>query len=144
MRCCLRFVWIVLCVAVVMNGPIVPVCLAAPTELNPVVKKVSKAEVESLLKTGPHAMIRAFLVEPAYQDKKFLGFRLVQRTPHPLLPMNGPVQIGDIIVSANGVRLETPAQYMAAWGKLKTERSFSIVLLKNGQKIELKWALDGS
>ena len=100
---------------------------------------VTAAKLEALLKSGPHALIRAFLVEPAYADGQFKGFRLVQRTPHPVLADRGPIQVGDIIVSANGVRLETPGQFMTAWGKLKSVRQFSVVLLRGGQQIQLKW-----
>ena len=105
---------------------------------------IQPAALESLLKSGPHALIRAFLVEPAYTDGQFTGFRVVQRTPHPVLADKGPVVVGDIIVSANGVRLETPAQFMAAWGKLKSLRQFSIVLLRARKRIHLKWYVEDS
>lgn len=118
--------------------------LAAPKVADAGAKRVKKAALESLLKSGPHALIRAFLVEPAYTDGKFRGFRVAQRTPHPVLADEGPVRVGDIIVSANGVRLETPGQFMSAWGKLKSERNFSIVLIRADKRIELKWSLEDS
>ena len=142
MRYYLRFVCIVFCAATSIGLWTLSDGSATPPDSVVRSQKVTKDAVESLLKSGPHAMIRSFLVEPAYKDKTFLGFRLVQRTPHPVLSSTGPVLIGDIIVSANGVRLETPAQYMAAWSKLKTQRSFSVVLLRNGQRLTLKWTLN--
>jgi S1-C subfamily serine protease len=118
--------------------------VAAPKVPDIGAQPVKAAALESLLKSGPHALIRAFLVEPAYEDGKFKGFRVVQRTPHPVLADEGPVAVGDIIVSANGVRLETPGQFMAAWGKLKSVRQFSIVLLRAHKRIDLKWYLEES
>ncbi|MGB0646393.1 MAG: hypothetical protein ACPGQS_04415 [Bradymonadia bacterium] len=144
MRYCLRIACHALCAATLVGLGTLSVGSATPLASAKTSQKVTKDDVEALLKSGPHAMIRSFLVEPAYKDKKFLGFRLIQRTPHPVLSASGPVRTGDIIVSANGVRLETPAQYMAAWGKLKTERAFSVVLLRNGQRVTLKWTLDES
>lgn len=105
---------------------------------------VTPAELESLLKSGPHALIRAFLVEPSYADKAFIGFRVVQRTPHPVLSDHAPVKVGDVVVSANGIRLETPGQFMAAWGKLKSTQAFSVVVIRDQKKLTLNWYLKGA
>ena len=48
------------------------VVLAKPQEAKH--QKLSSAQIESVLKAGPHAVIRAFEVEPAYRDKTFVGF----------------------------------------------------------------------
>ena len=81
-----------------------------------------------MLKAGPHAVIRAFEVEPAYRDKTFVGFRIVRINPHPVFGVASQIKIGDILVSANGVRIETPSQFMGAWQKLKTVKSVTIRL----------------
>ena len=103
--------------------------------------QVSKDRLESLLKAGPHALIRSFLVEPAYEQKRFLGFKIVQRTAHPVIAPNAMVKVGDIVVAANGVRLETPAQFMSAWRKLRERKTFAIELLRNKEKVSYRWTL---
>ena len=103
---------------------------------------VTVAALDALMKSGPHALIRAFLVEPAYVQSKFIGFRVVKRMPHPVLADNAHVSVGDIVVSANGVRLESPGQFMAAWGKLKSLKRFSVVLMRKQERITLKWYLE--
>ena len=103
--------------------------------------EVSKDRLESFLKAGPHALIRSFLVEPAYKQKRFLGFKIVQRTTHPVIATNALVKVGDIVVAANGTRLETPAQFMSAWRKLRERKVFAIELLRNGEKMSYRWTL---
>ncbi len=144
MHYCRNLVQILLCQLTVCLLMVTGTVQAAPKVPDIGAKPIKAGAIESLLKSGPHALIRAFLVEPAYVAGKFQGFRLVQRTPHPVLTDEGPVRLGDIIVSANGVRLETPGQFMAAWGKLKTGRQFSIVLLRANKRINLKWYLEDS
>ena len=103
--------------------------------------QVSKDRLESLLKAGPHALIRSFLVEPAYEQKRFLGFKIVQRTSHPVIDIDAMVKVGDIVVAANGIRLETPAQFMSAWRKLREQKIFAIELLRNKEKLSYRWTL---
>ena len=103
--------------------------------------QVSKDHLESLLKAGPHALIRSFLVEPAYEQKRFLGFKIVQRTAHPVIATNALVKVGDIVVAANGIHLETPAQFMSAWRKLRERKVFAIELLRNKEKVSYRWTL---
>ena len=105
-------------------------------------QKLSSAQVESVLKAGPHAVIRAFEVEPAYRDKTFVGFRIVRINPHPVFGVASQIKIGDILVSANGVRIETPSQFMGAWQKLKTVKSVTIRLLRDGQSKLFAWSID--
>ena len=126
----------VLCAALVTS-----LASAAPNTNSEIGGEVTAEELESLLKSGPHALIRAFLVEPAYSGKAFIGFRVIQRTLHPVLPIDAPVKVGDVVVSANGVRLETPAQFMSAWGKLKSTKAFSLVVIRAQKKLTMKWHL---
>jgi S1-C subfamily serine protease len=117
---------------------------AAPATTLQVGTAVTATQLESLLKSGPHALIRAFLVEPAYAGKRFIGFRVVQRTPHPVLSIDAPVKVGDVIVSANGVRLETPGQFMAAWGKLRSTKVFSVMVIRDQKKLSMNWHLENT
>ena len=103
--------------------------------------KVTAALLERILKAGPHALIRSFLVEPAYEEKTFLGFKVVQRTHHPAIGQDAPIKVGDIIVSANVVRLETPAQFMSAWRKLRERKVFVVEVLRAQQKVRYRWTL---
>lgn len=116
------------------------VVLAKPQEAKH--QKLSSAQIESVLKAGPHAVIRAFEVEPAYRDKTFVGFRIVRIHPHPVFGVASQIKNGDILVSANGVRIETPSQFMGAWQKLKTVKSVTIRLLRDGQSKLLAWSID--
>ena len=81
------------------------------------------------------------MVEPAYADKQFIGFRVVQRTPHPVLPNDAAVKVGDVVVSANGVRLETPGQFMSAWSKLKSTKLFSLTVIRDQKTLAMTWHL---
>tara|TARA_B100000674_G_C37519883_1_gene768865 strand:- start:100 stop:489 length:390 start_codon:yes stop_codon:yes gene_type:complete len=115
---------------------------ATPTEV--VANTVTSARLEAVLKAGPHAMIRAFYVEPAYHDKRFLGFKVVARTPHPVIEEQALIKVGDIVVAANGIRLETPAQFMAAWRKLREVSDFSVQVLRASKPIEYRWKLQSN
>lgn len=116
------------------------VVLANPKDAG--TQKLSSAQIESVLKAGPHAVIRAFEVEPAYRDKAFVGFRIMRINPHPVFGVASQIKIGDILVSANGVRIETPGQFMGAWQKLKTAKSVTIRFLRDGQPKLISWSVD--
>ena len=113
----------------------------APIQKEAIDGKVTGARLERILKAGPHALIRSFLVEPAYEGKIFLGFKVVQRTDHPAIGKDALIKVGDIVVSANGVRLETPAQFMSAWRKLREQKVFVVDVLRAQQKVRYRWTL---
>ena len=112
-----------------------------PVSKNLIEGNVSSSVLENILKAGPHALIRSFLVEPAYADKRFLGFKLIQRTAHPAIGQDALIKVGDIIVAANGVRLETPAQFMSAWRKLREDKVFVVDIVRAQQNIRYRWKL---
>ena len=103
--------------------------------------KVTAVRLENILKAGPHALISSFLVEPVYEQKKFLGFKVIQRTHHPVIAQDALIKVGDIVVSANGVRLETPAQFMSAWRKLRDQKVFVVDVLRAKQNVRYRWTL---
>ena len=105
---------------------------------------VTSDRLDAFLKAGPHAIIRSFLVEPAYTGKQFLGFKVVARTPHPVVETNALIQLGDIVVAANGIRLETPAQFMSAWRKLREHDNFSVDVLRGTKPIQFRWSVGRS
>ena len=113
----------------------------APIHKHAIEGKVTAVRLENILKAGPHALIRSFLVEPAYEEKKFLGFKVIQRTHHPVIAQDALIKVGDIVVSANGVRLETPAQFMSAWRKLRDQKVFVVDVLRAQQKVRYRWTL---
>ena len=116
--------------------------LTVPINSSAIESTVTAEQLERILEAGPRALVSSFLVQPAYGPKKrFLGFQIVQRTAHAAIGPNAAIKVGDIVVAANGIRLETPAQFMSAWRKLREQKVFVVDILRAKRKVRYRWTL---
>jgi len=102
---------------------------------------LQRAAVDEVLLQGPQRFVRRLRLSPALVAGKFVGHRLDE------IPRDDPVlgavdlHPGDIIVGVNGMPLERPEQFMAAWEALKAADQIRIEYLRGGRALVLRWAI---
>lgn len=102
---------------------------------------LQRAAVDEVLLQGPQRFIRRIRLSPATVAGKFVGHRVddIARDD----PILGTVDIhpGDVIVGVNGMPLERPDQFMAAWEGLKEADELRLEFLRGGRALVLRWEI---
>jgi type II secretory pathway component PulC len=87
------------------------------------------------LAEGPQAFISQVDVRPAFQRGRFFGWRIVDyRGP-------GHLRRGDIVVQVNGLGLERPEQFVAAWAGLRRARALEFELIREGRRQTFRYPI---
>jgi membrane-associated protease RseP (regulator of RpoE activity) len=87
-----------------------------------------------------HGLARWVRVAPALRDGKPIGFRLFA------IASDGPIaRLGlrdeDILVSINGIAIDTPDRVLGAYGKLKASDNLALGVLRDGQSLGLSYEI---
>ena len=103
--------------------------------------QLARAEVLQILDGGPQRFIASLRVEPAFQGKRFLGYRLLGFTADSPLARSTAIATGDIVVAVNGESLERPEQFMSVWKAVREKASLELLLIRGSERILYRWAL---
>jgi type II secretory pathway component PulC len=107
---------------------------------------VSIEEKQSFFKKGPQSFISGIRVLPKFKEggekekPKFLGFAIDQILSQSVL-LNGPLNIGDIIISVNGEPIGRPEHFMKTWEVAKKANKIDVEILRDGEKITISWCV---
>jgi type II secretory pathway component PulC len=102
---------------------------------------LTRAEVQQVLDRGPQRFIAALRVAPVLDKGKFLGFKLVSIQPESPLAAGTSVALGDVVLAVNDQPLERPEQFMRAWDMVKGADSLSVLLLRDGRRLQYRWKI---
>ena len=93
---------------------------------------ISRDDYEATIKQGLQKVMRWYFVKPAYKGSAFVGYQVVQIYNERL--EKGPLRIGDVLMSINGLPVERPEHALAIWRGLWGKKRLKIALIRDGKK----------
>ena len=99
---------------------------------------ISRAQLQQVLAEGVGAFLTGIEVEAYFEDRAFWGWQ-IRRYDNAwvdLIP-------GDVIVSINGKRIETPAQVQAVWQSLEKANEIIVSAYRDPNPFELHFTVQG-
>ena len=120
---------------------------AAPTaEPVPVARPpntIFRSEVVRVTNFGPAYLLRELGPEPFRHAGRFVGWEITQVFPDdPELCAPGcDLKVGDVVLSVNGSRLETPQQLSDEFGKLPERSKLTVVSLRNEKRRSVTYTI---
>jgi len=103
--------------------------------------QLKQSVLEQVLDVGPQRFISSLRVDPAFDGKRFVGYRLIGFTPDSPVAAGRSVVSGDIIVAVNGLSLERPDQFMKAWQSLRGKPHLDILIRRGNERILFRWVI---
>lgn len=91
---------------------------------------VPRDVIEEVLAAGMGHLLRRVQVEPAREDGRFIGYRVVALDP---TWEGGPVQVDDVVVRLNGMTLQTPDAAQRALGTLTVASELVLEVRRDGE-----------
>lgn len=119
-----------------------PVAGAPATEWEPGSETIDRHYIEQLEHFGPSLVLQHVHTEPAHESDGFVGFEIVEITPHAEQYISPRLQPGDIITHINLVRLKMPDDYMEAWKTLNEAEEIRIDIVRDGESKDVIWDIE--
>jgi hypothetical protein len=94
-----------------------------------------------LFERGPGWLLQQVTLEPVRQNEQFAGYRIAGATESARERMAPQLQVGDVVTRVNGVALERPDDYLAAWSKLPRTRQVSVAFRRDGDPKTARWVV---
>lgn len=106
-------------------------------------KTIYRSELERALGGGPGYLLYQLAPEPYRLSGKFVGWEITRLFPDdPGLCAPGcDLEVGDVILSVNGERLETPQAFSDFLTKLPKARALEVRSLRNERRRVVKYAI---
>lgn len=103
---------------------------------------IFRSEIERALAGGPAYLLRQLAPEPYRVSGKFIGWEITRLFPDdPELCDPCDLAIGDVILSINGDRLETPQAFAAMVEKAGRLKTLEVRSLRDEQRRVVKYAI---
>jgi S1-C subfamily serine protease len=120
-----------------------PVARAAPVEAPPAEPSglIARAELALVLEGGLGRFLQGVETEPALDDGRFVGFRLISLYPDDPRFRDLDLEPGDVIVRVNGESIERPEQAVAVWNSLRVASELWIEYLRGRERRELRFPI---
>ncbi len=99
---------------------------------------ISRTQLQQVLARGVGGFLTQLEVDAYFEERAFWGWQ-IRRYDNAwvdLLP-------GDIIISVNGKRIETPAQVQALWQSLASADEILVAAFRDDKPFELRFAVQG-
>lgn len=100
---------------------------------------VGEKRVETLLEHGPQYLFQVVSVEPVREGGSFRGYRIVDAANAAMEIMKSKLRVGDVVTKVNGVPIEKPDDYLAAWKKLKHRAVLEVEYRRDGESDRALW-----
>jgi S1-C subfamily serine protease len=100
---------------------------------------VTSEELDSFLDRGPSYALTLVEVEPSRADGAFQGFEIVSMAEPANRFVSPHLTKGDVITHINGVRLEKPDDYLAAWKQLDEVSTIRVDFIRDGASEHATW-----
>ena len=100
---------------------------------------ITRAELVAVLDAAPGRFLQHVDTEPRFQGGHFHGWRLASFYPGDERFARVDLLPGDVVLTVNGLPIEQPDQLMRVWELLRTQRSLTVQLERDGQPRELRY-----
>lgn len=95
--------------------------------------EISRSEYEETVQAGMQTVLRWVFVKPAYgASGKFLGYQVVEI--YKLELKEGPLKVGDVLMSVNDLPIERPEQAMLVWRGLWGRKNLKLTFQRDGKQ----------
>lgn len=120
-----------------------PKASAAPTASpgdNAAPGHLARPMVERVLRQGPPWLLAQIVPEEVIRDGRFVGWRLLS------LPASWNIDLkpGDVVTKVNGLSIETPDDFWAAWMQMQSAVELRVAYERGGKSLELVMPIDGA
>ncbi len=102
---------------------------------------IDRHELDRILAQGPGWFFERVPIEEVTRKRKFIGWRLRD------LPdswVEADVRPGDVVTAVNGMPVERPEQFWAAWTTLAVASELKVAILRDGKPEVLSFPIWGS
>ena len=93
---------------------------------------IQRSDYEDVIKKGMAPVMQWYFVKPYYEGSTFVGFQIVEIFRETL--KDGPLKVGDVLVSVNDMPIERPEHALAAWRKLWAKKKLKLIFYREGKK----------
>ncbi len=106
---------------------------------------IERTTLQDTVARGPSWFIRQVRVRPVVVRDVFYGFELLDMFwDLPDDQVIEGIEAGDIVQLVNGMPIERPDQFMAAWAALNTSDHLSIRVIRGGRPLLITWQVRDS
>jgi hypothetical protein len=102
---------------------------------------IDRRRLEAVLQEGPGWLLERVPIEEVLEGESFVGWR-VRDLPVELSGVD--LRSGDVVTAVNGMPLETPPDFWAAWTTLTVASELTIAYVREGEPRELRVPILGS
>lgn len=100
---------------------------------------VARDKVEAVFARGPQFIAASIQVAPAFENKRFLGFRIVSFTRGSVFADSMGLRPGDIVMRVNNEPIERPEMFMRAWEVARQAPVIEVRVMREGEVIRHRW-----
>jgi hypothetical protein len=100
---------------------------------------VTAGQIESFMQKGPPYALTITRVEPHRINGAFAGFEITAMHPSAKRFLGDELGVGDVVTHINGVQMEKPDDYLAAWKLLDDVDAVRIEFMRDGEQQEAVW-----
>lgn len=114
---------------------------SAPEPLQPPRREgtIEREELETVLAAGLGRFLQGVMTEPHLEQGRFVGFRFTELRASFFASLD--LQVGDTLVSVNGLPIERPEQAMTIWNGLRVASEITLEYLRDGERGQLRFAI---
>lgn len=107
----------------------------AGQEKSPAPGFITRRDLDTVLAAGPGAILAAVITEPVLKNGRFIGFKIARFSGD--APRAIDLRAGDVILKANGRKIERPENYFAVLEDLRIASELRFDVLRNGEPTTL-------
>lgn len=102
---------------------------------------IDRAGLVTIIEQGLGRVLARLKVSPAMERGRFQGFRVNAIDP---AWAHAGIQANDVLLRLNGQAIERPEQAQLAFESLRVASELALELLRDGQKVALRYRIEGS
>lgn len=102
---------------------------------------IDRRRLEAVLQEGPGWLFERVPLDAVLEGERFVGWRVMDM---PVELADVDLRPGDVVTAINGMALEAPPDFWAAWTTLTVASELKIAYLREGEERELSVPILGS
>lgn len=102
---------------------------------------IARAELDPVLEAGLGRFLQGVETEPALEDGRFVGFRILSLYPEDERLAAVDLKPGDVVLRVNGQPIERPEQALQVWNGLRVASELWIEYRRGDETRELRFQI---
>ena len=103
---------------------------------------LSRQMLQEFLERGPSYTLTVVEVDPARKESSFVGFEVTAIAASARGFLGPWIQVGDVVTHVNGIKLESPDDYLQVWRSLQDVEAVRIDLLRSSETHVVTWLVE--